>query len=417
MPSVGLVARQWLAHSFCSASSPLALPLMASTDSNQTLPQPLPAGEKSPVEKKKARWTYTPRIWNGMRLHHYLMLLARNRFAIGLRQLPIAVAICISGSVNVLLWLLQKLLRGRAIARTEIDPRPIFVLGHWRTGTTLLHELLALDERHTYPNTYACFAPNHFALTRRAFTRLLQFIVPEKRPMDNMPVGWERPQEEEFALCNLGVPSPYLMIAFPNRPRPYREYLTLDGVSPPARERWKRKLLEFLRTVTYCEPGKRLVLKSPTHTARVRVLLEMFPNARFVHITRDPHVVFTSTVNLWKKLSTQHGLQTPRNEGLEEYVFETYTRMFAALERDVPLIPQGNYFEVRYEDLVCDTVGVMRQVYEQLDLGQFERVLPALEQYARDSADYKTNRWVLSEEDKQRIAQHWGPYVERWGPG
>ena len=102
-----------------------------------------------------------------------------------------------------------------------------------------------------------------------------------------MASGWDRPQEDEFALCNMGVPSPYLTISFPNRPPQCDEYLDLAGLSPRRRERWKRGLMWFLKCVTLRQP-KRIVLKSPQHTCRVKTLLEMFPRARFVHIVRNP---------------------------------------------------------------------------------------------------------------------------------
>jgi hypothetical protein len=190
---------------------------------------------------------------------------------------------------------------GRRIARTPIQQPPLFILGHWRTGTTLLHELLILDPRHTFPTTYECLEPNHFLLTERLFTRWLTFLMPSRRPMDNMAAGWDRPQEDEFALCMMGQPSPYLTVAFPNQPPAFPEYLDLTGVPPRALASWKRAFYGFLQRLTFKDP-RRLVLKSPPHTARIEVLLELFPEARFVHIVRDPVVVFPSTVNLWKSL-------------------------------------------------------------------------------------------------------------------
>ena len=96
-----------------------------------------------------------------------MRLLAHNRFAVGLPYLYIAVVDTIFGVLNTLLRWLVALIYGRRVARTEIKEQPIFVLGHWRGGTTLLHELLVLDERFTYPTSFACFAPNHFLITER----------------------------------------------------------------------------------------------------------------------------------------------------------------------------------------------------------------------------------------------------------
>ena len=82
-------------------------------------------------------------------------------------------------------------------------------LGHWRTGTTYLHELLIRDPRHSYPTTYQCLAPGHFLISEAWLPKVFFFFVPSRRPMDNMPAGWDRPQEDEFGLCLLGAPSPW----------------------------------------------------------------------------------------------------------------------------------------------------------------------------------------------------------------
>ena len=243
---------------------------------------------------------------------------------------------------------------------------------------------------------------------------MVGFLMPKERPMDNMAAGWEHPQEDEFALCAMGVPSPYLTWLFPNRPPQYPEYLTLEHVPAADVARWKQKLLWFLKCITIRRP-KRIVLKSPPHTARIKVLLEQFPNARFVHIVRDPCVLFSSTVNLWKQLSKAQGLQVPRFEHLEEEVFQTFCRMYEAFERDRHLIDPSRYSEVRYEDLVGDIVGQMEKVYQQLGLDEFEKARPALEKYVAQHAQYKTNRWEISPELRARIVERWSSYFEKYG--
>src|SRR4029453_3325528 len=148
-------------------------------------------------------------------------------------------------------WLrwLQHGLYGRRIAGTKIESPPLFVLGHWRTGTTLLHELLILDPRHNFPNTYQCLEPNHFLLTESIFSRVFRFLLPSRRPMDNMEAGWDKPQEDEFALCMLGAPSPYQQIAFPQNSPPGPDSLDLDGLPRAERERWKQAFDTFLKTL------------------------------------------------------------------------------------------------------------------------------------------------------------------------
>jgi hypothetical protein len=241
--------------------------------------------------------------------------------------------------------------------------------------------------------------------------------------MDNMPAGWDRPQEEEFALCNLGVPSPYLTIAFPNHGPQYEEYLTLDGLGPAELDRWKKALLTFLRQITYLRQKtntgevacQRIVLKSPPHTCRIKTLLEIFPQARFVHIVRDPFVLYASTFNLWKTLYRKHGLQRPTYEGLEEHVLRTFERMYEKFEAERDRIAADRFCEVHYEELVRDPISCMRAIYEKLDLGDFEAILPALEQYVASTEGYQTNKYELSDEARRQVSRRWSDFIRRYG--
>ena len=141
----------------------------------------------------------------------------------------------------------------------------------------------------------------------------------------------------------------------------------------------------------------------------------MFPKAKFVHIVRDPYVVFPSTVNLWKRLYRDEGWQLPKYRGLDEHVFETLTRMYDAFDCDRELLGRDQFCQVRYEDLVGDPVGEMQSVYEQLGLGDFESVRPAIEAYFASQKDYKTNRYQLTPELRAEISRRWGKFIEHYG--
>lgn len=365
-----------------------------------------------PRPASKPEWA--PRMWQGCSFGAWMKLLARNRFAVEWRFWYIALLDTFASIGHSALWLIVRLIYGRAIRKTELAGPPIFILGHWRTGTTLLHDLMICDERFGYPNTYQCLTPHHFLLTERLFTRCFWFLVPSKRPMDNVKVGFDRPQEDEFALCMLGEPSPYLTIAFPNHPPQCQEYLDMESVSREARGRWQKTLLDFLRSVTL-KTRKRLVLKSPPHTARIKLLQEMFPEAKFVHIVRDPFVVYPSTIKLWKTLYQTHGLQTPTFAGLEDHVLRTFTQMHERLQEGKRLLEPSQFCEVRYEDLIRDPVGEIGKIYDTLHLGDFDQCLPRLKAYLATIEGYETNKYQISDAEKARIAECWGDYMNRYG--
>ena len=312
------------------------------------------------------------RFWDGMTATGWFPLLVRNRFRVAPRRWAMALLMTVLSIMNFALGMLQLLFWGRRIARTELQGDPIFVIGHWRSGTTLLHELLVLDERHTYSNTFDCFCPNHFLLTATVFRPLLKYLLPKQRPMDNMAAGWDCPQEDEFALCNMGVSSPYLTIAFPNHPPQNQAFFELKDVSPRQRAQWRDKFLWFLKCLTVRTP-RRIVLKSPPHTFRIKLLLEMFPKAKFIHIVRNPLVIYPSTINLWKRLYRNDGLQVPTYDGLDEHVFTTFTRMYEVFDRDRGLIPAGQFCEVRYEDLVAQPLGANAEDLRGAESGRFRQ--------------------------------------------
>jgi hypothetical protein len=367
------------------------------------------------VEKSGSKMQpWMPRVWHGMNVSAWYGLLWRHRFAVSPSRWGMVLLLSVVSVFNSLMGLVQMLIYGRRIARTEIKHDPLFIIGHWRSGTTMLHELMVLDGRHTYPDTYACFAPNHFLVTRYLIPWWLKYLMPSRRPMDNMRVGWDYPQEDEFALASMGVPSPYLTFAFPNHPPACQEYLDFKSVPPEGRARWKRGLLWFLKCITLRNP-KRIVLKSPPHTSRIEVLLELFPNARFVHVVRNPYAVFPSTIKTWKRFYEDHGLHVPKYEGLQEYVLATFQRMYEALEAGRKRVDPSRFCELRYEDLVQDPVGQIRGVYEKLGLGGFESVRPALEQYAARTADYQANRHHLAPETRDAVTRRWDAFIRNYG--
>lgn len=357
---------------------------------------------------------YQAVMWSGADFWGLVRILNSNRWRVSPSHWPgccvdLAFALGNSG-----LGAAQSLLYRSRLKQLELQEDPVFIIGHWRTGTTLLHELLALDPRHTCPTNYQCFVPGHFLLTERWFKPWTTFALPANRPPDQMPVTWDAPQEDEFALCNLGVPSLYATIAFPNGGPAFTESLTLESFSSRQREQWKRAWLTFLKGLHYRKPG-RMLLKSPTHTFRLPVLLEMFPNARFINLVRHPTTVFLSTVRLWKSLFATHGYQTPRFVDLNEFVFATFVQMHERLEATRDSVPAGRLIDVRYEDLVDDMVGTTQSIYERLELGDFELLRPLIEEYVSAHRGYEPNRHQATADVESEVYARWKPYFERYG--
>jgi omega-hydroxy-beta-dihydromenaquinone-9 sulfotransferase len=362
---------------------------------------------------KRRRWA--PRLWAGCSLRTWWQLLCRHRFTVDWPYLYIVLIDTIASALNSALAGVEHVAYGKRIARATIAPDPLFVIGHWRSGTTLLHELLCLDVRHGSPTAYQCLAPHHFVLTERILPPLLRFLLPGRRPIDEMELAWGSVFEDEFALCLLGARSPYESIAFPNTSPMQPALLDPTALTPAESTAWRELLLQFLRKLSFSHAGRRLVFKSPPHTCRLRVLLEMFPRARFVHIVRNPYAVFPSTVHLWRTLHRAQGLQRPRSDGLEESVLSMFEYVHACIERDRSLLPAGQFHELRYEDLLRDPVGELQRLYRQLDLDEPQHLRTSVEAYFSARADYRTNRFQLSADERTAIRRRWGHVVSRYG--
>ncbi len=349
-----------------------------------------------------------------MRLGDWLAMLVRHRFSIHPTRWVMALLITLCAIFNTIMAWLQSALHGRKIRETAIEQPPVFIIGHWRSGTTHLHELMVLDDRFCFPTTYECFTPHHYLVTEWFIANFCGFLIPKQRPMDNMAAGWKHPQEDEFALCNLGVPSIYTRIAFPNHPPEYMNFLDMTEIPESVLASWCDALQRFAQTLTY-QKKRQIIFKSPPHTGRVEVLSKLFPGAKFIHIARSPYSVFPSTQRLWKSLDDVQGLQRPKNEHLDEFVFTAFERMYRGYDAQRLGIDSNHLYELRYEDLVRDPLGEVQKIYAALDLGDFEPVRAQLAEYVQGQKDYTVNRHELAPDLKAEIRRRWSDYIERYG--
>jgi hypothetical protein len=193
------------------------------------------------------------------------------------------------------------------------------------------------------------------------------------------------------------------------------ELLDMEGVSDEVLSRWKHDLLWFIRALTL-RKKKPLILKSPPHTGRIKILSELFPGSRFVHMTRHPEPLFASTRRLWPSLEAVQALQVPKGEYLDEYIFDCFERMYRGFEKQRSAVEPDRICDVRYEDLVRDPIGNLEAVYKKLDLGDFESVRPKIEAHASSQKDYKPNVHAeLEPEIKAELRRRWAEYYEKYG--
>ena len=268
-------------------------------------------------------------------------------------------------------------------------PPPIFIVGHWRSGTTYLHNLLSRDRQFCFPTVLDALRPFEF------FPGPLDFItramvlnsLPKRRPMDDVPLMPDFPQEDELALATMGAPSFFHCFYFPKTmSRTFASDVLFRNVSTARVVRWQRDLRYYLAKISILNGNRRLLLKNPAHSARLNQLLGVFPNAAFIHIHRNPRDVLPSTRKLYRTMLPLVALQDYDMTAVDHHIAWSYPALMDALFDGLAGLPSGRYVEITYGDLVRDPLATVERIYKSLDLRGFDDARDAMKSLARPVA-------------------------------
>jgi hypothetical protein len=349
------------------------------------------------------------------RLSSWLTLLRRYGRHIPLSQWPRMSLISLSSAIGTPIRCYESLRLRREIRDVELQP-PVFIIGHWRSGTTNFHNHMLQDSQFGYVSLLHCLAPPTFFSMEKPVRRLLKSRLPATRPMDAVPVGLDEPMSEDFAMACLSEFTHYHRYFFPeSNDEVFARTILFDGVSDSEIDAWHQTYDRLLRKVTIAAGGRRLILKNPPHTGRVRQLMKYYPDAKFIHVYRNPFEVFASTQKLMQKFLNLFSFQRFDHEQVQLNVLRDYAKIMKRFLDDEHLLPQDNYIAVRHEDVIADGVGTLQRVYEQLQLPGFEELRPRLQLYVDSISDYQTNTYEFTDALTARIREHCGFAIDRWG--
>ena len=301
--------------------------------------------------------------------------------------------------------------------RSRSSEPPIFVIGHWRTGTTLLHDLFSVDPNLAYPTTFECFFPHHFLLTEEVLSKVMRGLLPKKRPQDDVPVGFDRPQEEEFGMMMLGEGTPYLTHAWPRFGPADTEYLDFKGVSDAEQKKWADAYMWFYRRLA-AEAWRQAAGDEDAGQCRAAQVADQAVSRRALRLSRaQPARGVPSTVKLWRALYSTQGLHNPPNldPWLDDYVLDMFARLTEDYEEDKHLIPKDRLVEMRYEDFVKDPVASMRDIYQRLDIPNFAQAEAPMREFLGERSEHKVSRYELPPALKRKVIDRLKPYIDRFG--
>jgi hypothetical protein len=282
---------------------------------------------------------------------------------------------------------------------------PIFIVGHWRTGSTYLHKLMSLDPSLAAPSLYQTSLPEGFVTARPYYAPIMKRLIGKFRPFDNMKAGIDEPQECEFALFRMCSESPLKKLMFPASDKYFLLHPDLSFFPEPSKAlRWERSLDDFYTKLSWFNQ-KQLVLKNPFHSMRIAYLNKKFPQARFIHIYRDPMEVIPSTIRMWTVVGKQNSMNNRWKPPQISEVTSFYCRMMQEIKSQLAEIPDSRKTEISYDELVSAPVATLQKAYQSINMDFLPEFEQQLASFLEENRDYEKNNYTLSNQDKVAICQ------------
>lgn len=312
--------------------------------------------------------------------------------------------------------LVERLIYRNKIKTLKTEEPPVFIVGFWRSGTTLLHSLLCQDKHAGYVTTFQGIFPNLVLTGKKWMKAFTNRILPGKRPFDSYPMDMDFPQEEEFAMMSLQAKSIYKIFYFPKDfDDIYEKELFFERLPVSEQKRWEKEYLNLIKKAMLNTGGRRYMSKNPCNIFRIRTLAAIFPDARFIFIYRNSYPVVESFFRFVNEVlpgsELQHlagGLQREKfarlyKDALDEYMIAKES------------ISPGNLVEIKYEEFLKQPVEILRGLYSSLNIPGIEEALPLMESYLENNHPDTRIPYKIAPETFRLVNEYAGDIVKKLG--
>ena len=304
----------------------------------------------------------------------------------------------------------------RLLANKPLEHDPLFILGHWRSGTTFVHNIFAQDEHFAHTTTYQTVFPHLMMFGQPFFKFMMNIFIPNRRPTDGMELTPDLPQEEEFGLTNMTPYSYYDFWFFPKGMLDFCDrYLTFEKSTPEEKRSYQEAFMKIVKISIWNTGGTQYLSKNPPHTGHVKALVEMFPNAKFIYLIRNPYTVFESTRSFFTQTIAPLKLQDISDDEIEMNAILAYPRLYKAYQEQKQFIPEGNLYEVKFEDFERDAYATTKDIYAKLQLPGWEESEEAIRTYIESKKGYKKNKYEYKTRTIQLVNKYWSQAFKDWG--
>jgi len=308
-----------------------------------------------------------------------------------------------------------------AIQSHQLKTDPVFIVGHWRSGTSFLQYVMGSDPQFGYLNKFQPVFPDQFLQSESVLKSLIHQI-PESlniiQDAQNMSVNLDldSPSEIEIALTTMISPtSLHWGHIFPQDAWIYfNKYLFFDSASKEEIERWKQDYSYLIKKISLKNNGKQLLIKSPGNACRMEKLLELYPDARFIFIHRNPYDVFYSSKKLWSTMLDNLALQNFSEQQMENEIVKVYKKLMSSYLDQRSVIPDGQLTEIRFETFIDEPVEVLRRVYKALGLNEFDKAENHFRKFLKNKEKGSSSSYNYEDDIVRQLNEEWQFAFSEW---
>lgn len=312
-----------------------------------------------------------------------------------------------------------ELTKNKKIQQHTLAQDPIFILGFYRSGTSFMHQFLTQDHRLGYHTNYQMILPEIMLTTEKVLSPILEFFCRTFNlhdPIHRIQMSFVYPGEEDATMttalnprgAQLGYFFPKIMM------EQFQKYVLFEGISEADQQAWVEDFTFLIRKISLANQGKQLILKSPPNTARIKLLLSLYPKAKFILMHRNPYKVYASNQRFWEVTNRIYAVGNTKTVDNNEIILETYARIMDRYLAEKDLIPEGQLIEVPYAELMADPLEKMRTLYQTLDLDDFSFIEPKMKAYLDSQKSFKPLKHTLPDQDRKAVETRWRRFIDHW---
>ncbi|MDB4286021.1 sulfotransferase [bacterium] len=307
----------------------------------------------------------------------------------------------------------------KKISKHTLTKDPIFILGFYRSGTSFMHQFMTQDDRLGYHTNFQMIFPDMMLSSEKILSPFFDFICRLfnlQDPVHRIQMSFKFPGEEDAAMttglnpmgAHWGYFFPKIMMEH------FHKYVLFENIPESEIEKWKKDFTFLIKKISLANQGKQLVLKSPPNTARIKLLLSLYPKAKFVLIHRNPYEVYASNKRFWKVTNRIYALGPTQPDDVNGVILDTYEGIMNRYFLEKDLIPDGQLIEIPYQDFIQNPMENMQKIYEMLHLDNFSHCENTMKKYVERQKSYVRLKHELPSHEREIVTKKLKPFLIHW---